>query len=118
MVNIGPGDRFVITGPRQLWNPSKVGGWQPRAWTSHPEDPDSKPIRSNEVWINFGQEFVALEVRACARHRFQSVKVDVNFWRGDVWACDRQVWINVSREGQPWARVLRQVAYKMRILYY
>ena len=111
MVSIAPGDRFVITGPpsHQPWYPGKVGGWQPRAWTSHPEDPESKLIGSNEVRIDFGQEFVALEVRTMevdfARPRFQSVKVEVDVWRGNVHVCERQVWINVSRDEQPWALV-------------
>ena len=104
-------DRLVITGPLggSPRYPGKVASWQPRAWSSHPEDPESKLIGSNEVRIDFGQEFVALEVRTMevdfARPRFQSVKVEVDVWRGNVHVCERQVWINVSRDEQPWALV-------------
>ena len=38
------------------------------------------------MWIDFGQEFVAWEVQDCARPRFQSVKMDVDVWMGNIWA--------------------------------
>ena len=47
------GDRFTISGPFDCWHPGKVGGWQPRAWWSQEDDPASRLVDPQELFINF-----------------------------------------------------------------
>ena len=95
-----PPDAFYITGPQAsgsgaaTWWPGKSGGWQPRVWSSHPDDATSEMVRARELYVDFGSRFHALEVRVCARG-FLSARVEVG--------C-RCVWLNVAKNGRDWAR--------------
>ena len=92
MLDIAAGVTFRITGPRDCWWPGKYGGWQPRVWTSHPDDAASELVRAQELYVDFSNTFKALEVRACARG-FVSARLEI---------AGRFVWLNISKHGTPW----------------
>ena len=112
MAYLRPGDAFWISGPhrngRGTWRPGKRGGWQPRAWTSHPDDPDSKLIRPREglvtephhyehpLFVDFGRRFVVEEVRNCGP--FVTVRVNVPEFPLQY------IWINAAKDGKDWVR--------------
>ena len=81
------GDSFRIVGPYETWWPGKAGGWQPRAWSSHPDDFASSLIRSDMIWINFSESFEILELYDT--ERFLSAKVNIG---------PQYAWINVARK--------------------
>ena len=100
MTELAAGDAFYMTGPQAggsgaaTWWPGKSGGWQPRVWSSHPDDATSEMVRAPELCVDFGSRFLALEVRVCARG-FLSARVEVG--------C-RCVWLNVAKNGRDWVR--------------
>ena len=91
------GELFVITGPNQCWRPEKRGGWQPRAWSSHVDDPASSVIRKRDLEIDFSQEFRIMNLRR--GRRFLQAQVVVS----SPHAGDLRVWINLEKDLVPWA---------------
>ena len=98
--DIHAGDTFRITGPRNCWYPAKIWGWQPRAWTSFPGDPASRPVRRRHLAIDFSRPFVAIEVRD-ANWDFRSARVRANT------CSEQEVWINIASKGIPWVQKSR-----------
>ena len=110
MSDIQAGDTFCIIGPAGGW----ATRWFPNAWTSWPDDPDSRRVKHNDVWIDFTEEFTALEVREVhieVRERgwlvaktFRTAKVSV--W--DEKAKDvLEVCVNLACDGKAWTEKVR-----------
>ena len=97
-MDLREGDAFWITGPGNRWRGPHQGGWQPRAWSSHPDDPASERVTQDVVQVDFRRRFVALEVYHSGR--FVSARVHVR----DGAPC---VWINVAKDGVDWVRQRR-----------
>ena len=89
---LGVGDYFRYVGPTGRWTPASRGGWQPRAWTSHPGDPASRPIRREELVLDFANAFRIEDL--VQGQRFVTARVTVG-GRHDIW-------LNISKDGWPW----------------
>ena len=84
------------------------GPWQPKAWTSHPEDASSEPVDPKDCFIDFSVPFTIMEVRV--GFRFWSCRVRLGMVDGLAF----HGWINVAKlkwvdDGQrlawqPWVR--------------
>ena len=99
MANMQAGALFYYTGPpgSTTWRSGSVGGWQPRAWTSHAEDPHSRVVTAGELRIDFADTFCAEEVRHSTR-----------FTQARVALPGGQVCMNVAKAGVPWVWIVRQ----------
>ena len=95
---LGVGDYFRYVGPTGRWTPASRRGWQPRAWTSHPADPASRRIPREELFLDFSIAFRIEDLveETVQGHRFVTARVTV---RG----AGHDVWLNISRDGWPWA---------------
>ena len=91
------GDQFAIVGPPwSRWYPGKRGGWQPKFWWGHPDDPTSTPVLPTELFIDTSATFTITDIHIQnSGPRFLAVQIQVDGYH---------VWTSVSREGVPWAR--------------
>ncbi len=101
MAALRVGDAFFITGPPDRnglpsWWAGKRGGWQPRAWSSHPDDPASELLKTDDMYVDFARRFVVHELHHS--ERFVSARVQV----GPYGANGRDVWLNVAKDGTDW----------------
>ncbi len=94
------GDQFVIIGPPwSRWYPGKRGGWQPKFWWGHPDDPTSAPVVPTELFIDTSGTFTVTDLHVQdSGPRFVSVQ---------IWVDGYRVWTNVAKHGVPWARQSR-----------
>ena len=100
MASLSVGDVFEISGPGGTWREAMVrrgraNGWQPRAWSSCPGDPNSEAVGPESLYVDFMARFEALEVRTS--RRFVSARIEVN---------GRYVWVNVAKNGKDWVRIV------------
>ena len=94
--NLAVGDYFKYVGPDGRGGVWRRSGWRPRAWTSHPEDPASQPIRAEDFHINFANSF-----------RIEELVVGPHFVTARVTARGRNaIWLNISKHGTSWVRAV------------
>ncbi len=91
------GDQFAIVGPPwSRWYPGKRGGWQPKFWWGHPDDPTSTPVLPTELFIDTSATFTITDIHIQnSGPRFLAVQIQVDGYH---------VWTNVAKHGVPWAR--------------
>jgi hypothetical protein len=89
------GDYIQITGPRHRWRPGHLGGWQPRAWSSYPDDPESELVRERDLHVDFSATFQVLEIRTS--RRFITARIAIG---------EANVWTNVAKDDVAWVFVV------------
>ena len=101
------GDRFLIWGPgHERWNPDRRRKWQPRIYTGRPGERSSTQISQMDFPIDLTAEFEVLQVHQQQEHPwFVSVRFEAtSISRPEAGA--RQLWINASRNGRSWIRLV------------
>ena len=114
MASIAVGDYFVITGPPgnagRQWRNGRRGAWQPRLWTSHPDDRSSSVVRIATFKADLREMFVARAIRIS--EHFVSAEIAVRGTSQRAGTEVRSLWLNVAKRDGPesvwedWVRLI------------